>query len=87
MPGSVNGVSLAWEIKNRSPNTPVTLISGRANPSSAELPEGVVFVAKPCSMNLIVEHAERMIAQTLGQAASNEGAEGNIIHFERKAEA
>ncbi len=63
MPGHMNGISLAWEVCNRWPHTPVTLISGRVKPTPADLPEGVIFVPKPLPLAMIVQHAERMVAK------------------------
>ncbi|KAA2235926.1 response regulator [Salinarimonas soli] len=65
MPGTMNGISLAWEIKNQWPNTPVTLISGRVHPPAGTVPEDVVFVAKPLRLSVMVEHAERMVSHAL----------------------
>ena len=61
MPGPMNGISLAWEISNHWPNTPVTLISGRIYPTAGTVPEGVVFVAKPIRLSVMIKHAERMV--------------------------
>jgi CheY-like chemotaxis protein len=47
MPGSMNGIELAHEIRHRWPGIGVIVTSGRQRPGLNDLPEGVPFLAKP----------------------------------------
>ena len=47
LPGVMNGVDLAWEIKMRWPFLPVVLTSGHPLKQVDELPPGVNYLPKP----------------------------------------
>jgi CheY-like chemotaxis protein len=47
MPGAVNGFELARRIRKVHPRVGVVLVSGRTEPTSGELPYGVLFLSKP----------------------------------------
>ncbi|TCR63088.1 response regulator [Bosea sp. BK604] len=47
MPGSMNGIQLAFAIRDRWPPIHVIVVSGRMRPGADELPEYVPFIAKP----------------------------------------
>ncbi len=47
MPGSMDGVELAREIRHRWPGIGVVVTSGRQRPGPDDLPDGVPFLAKP----------------------------------------
>ncbi len=47
MPGSMNGIQLAFAIRDRWPPIHVIVVSGRMNPAAGELPARVPFIAKP----------------------------------------
>ena len=49
MPGTLNGIELAWAADARNPPLPVVVMSGRMLPRRSELPSGASFVAKPCA--------------------------------------
>ena len=47
MPGTLNGIELAWASEARNPHLPVVVMSGRMLPRRSDLPTGARFVAKP----------------------------------------
>jgi DNA-binding NtrC family response regulator len=47
LPGVMNGVDLAWEVKLRWPLLPMILTSGHPREGVGELPPGVVYMSKP----------------------------------------
>jgi two-component system, response regulator PdtaR len=47
MPGSMNGIALAHVIRHRWPGIGVIVTSGRQRPGPDDLPDEVVFFAKP----------------------------------------
>jgi DNA-binding NtrC family response regulator len=71
-PGPMNGISLAWEVKNRSPRTPVMLISGRCSPTLTMLPQDVAFLAKPFPLEVLIDQVERMVDTVLGAPLSSD---------------
>ena len=47
MPGAMDGVQLAWEVRKRWPGVGVIVASGYIPDATLDLPEGVPFLAKP----------------------------------------
>jgi CheY-like chemotaxis protein len=47
MPGSIDGLRLAWVVRNRWPPIHIVVTSGRREPALSELPERSLFMAKP----------------------------------------
>lgn len=47
MPGSMNGIELAFIIRDRWPPVHIIVVSGRMKPGPGELPDRVPFIAKP----------------------------------------
>ena len=47
LPGVMNGVDLAWEVKLRWPRLPMILTSGYPREGVRELPPGVAYMSKP----------------------------------------
>jgi CheY-like chemotaxis protein len=47
MPGSMNGLRLAWVVRNRWPPVALILTSGQTDLRSTELPSGGRFLRKP----------------------------------------
>ena len=47
LPGVMNGVDLAWEVKLRWPLLPMILTSGHPREGVGELPPGIVYMSKP----------------------------------------
>jgi CheY-like chemotaxis protein len=65
LPGAMNGVDLAWEVKLRWPLLPVILTSGYPLERIRELPLGVAYVPKPWQpLNMLVA-AEEALASAL----------------------
>ena len=62
LPGVMNGVDLAWEVKMRWPFLPVILISGHPLRLIDELPAGVTYMPKPCQPLSLVVAAEQALA-------------------------
>src|SRR5262245_29458705 len=62
LPGVMNGVDLAWEVKIRWPFLPVILISGHPLRLIDELPAGVTYMPKPCQPLSLVVAAEQALA-------------------------
>ena len=47
LPGAMDGIDLAWEVKMRWPSLPVVLTSGYPRERVRELPPGVAYMPKP----------------------------------------
>jgi DNA-binding NtrC family response regulator len=63
LPGVMNGVDLAWELKMRWPFLPVILTSGHALKLAEELPLGVNYMPKPWQpLSLIVAAQEALVS-------------------------
>jgi len=54
MPGSVSGLALARIAHELHPHVAITVVSGRATPSAADLPPGARFVGKPYDTQAVV---------------------------------
>jgi CheY-like chemotaxis protein len=55
MPGSMDGLKLAWFISDRWPPIKLVITSGRVSLGEADLPKGGSFVGKPYSATRIAE--------------------------------
>lgn len=62
MPGSMDGLGLAWLVRGRWPTIRIIVASGHRTPSRDDLPPGVAFFAKPYDYDEIAETMRRMIA-------------------------
>jgi DNA-binding NtrC family response regulator len=60
LPGVMNGVDLAWEVKMRWPFLPVILTSGHPLKLTDELPPGVTYMPKPLRPLSLVGAAEQV---------------------------
>jgi DNA-binding NtrC family response regulator len=47
MPGSMNGMKLAWAVRDRWPPVVVIVMSGHVKPAAGDLPDDVAFIGKP----------------------------------------
>lgn len=47
MPGSINGIQLAHQVRGRWPQVQILVISGKVGVMPGELPPGVSFMSKP----------------------------------------
>ncbi len=55
MPGSMNGLELAWTVSRRWPSISTVLVSGKQPLAAREMPEGSVFFAKPYEPRKMVD--------------------------------
>lgn len=55
MPGSMDGVGLAFAVRARWPPIQIIVVSGKVRPDDSELPEQARFIAKPFRSTQIVE--------------------------------
>jgi CheY-like chemotaxis protein len=61
--GAMDGVDLAWEVKQRWPTLPVVLTSGKPCKRARALPPGVPYVPKPWQpLNVVLVLAEQALA-------------------------
>ncbi len=54
LPGPVSGLQLAREAALLRPGLPIVVMSGGVRPGPADLPQGAVFIPKPCSARQII---------------------------------
>jgi CheY-like chemotaxis protein len=55
LPGAMDGIDLAWEVRQRWPTLPVVLTSGQPCERVRQLPPGVTYVPKPWQpLNVLV---------------------------------
>ena len=68
LPGAMDGIDLAWEVKLRWPLLPMVLTSGhpRERERARELPPGVVFLPKPWQPFNVLMVAEDALAYAQG---------------------
>jgi DNA-binding NtrC family response regulator len=68
LPGAMDGIDLAWEVKLRWPLLPVFLTSGhpREHERVCQLPPGVVFLPKPWQPFNVLVVAEEALAYAQG---------------------
>ena len=55
MPGSMDGLELAAEVRRRWPTVKIVITSGRRQPSIFEMPRGAAFVPKPFFPRQIID--------------------------------
>ncbi|MGE0213005.1 MAG: response regulator [Parvibaculaceae bacterium] len=60
MPGPMNGIALAHEVRKRWPNVTIIVVSGRVAPAAGELPDRVPFLGKPYQPNDLMHALGRM---------------------------
>ena len=60
MPGKMDGLMLADQVRQRWPQVKIVITSGRRQPAIYEMPRGAVFVPKPFFPRQIVEVLGRM---------------------------
>ena len=68
LPGAMDGIDLAWEVKLRWPLLPMVLTSGhpREHERVCKLPPGVVFLPKPWQPFNVLVVAEEALAYAQG---------------------
>ena len=47
LPGAMDGIDLAWEVKARWPRLPIILTSGHPPDRGSDLPPGITYMPKP----------------------------------------
>ncbi len=62
LPGAMDGVDLAWEVKRRWPLLPMILTSGHPREHGGELPPLVGYMPKPWQPLNVLIAAERALA-------------------------
>jgi Response regulator containing CheY-like receiver, AAA-type ATPase, and DNA-binding domains len=65
--GVMDGVDLAWEVKQRWPFLPMVLTSGHPRERVRELPPGVAYMRKPWQPLNVLIAAERALASPPGR--------------------
>ena len=60
MPGTIDGLALAREVRNRWPHIGIMVASARKAPLPEELPAGSWFERKPYSPDALVRHAREL---------------------------
>ncbi len=63
MPGSLDGLDLAWRIHDRWPDIGVVLTSGRSFIEPNAMPHGDAFVSKPYSAPALVRRVEAVMGR------------------------
>lgn len=62
MPGPLNGLELAHQVRSAWPHVALLITSGEGNPLPAELPVGSTFLAKPYDLDHVVAQARALTA-------------------------
>jgi DNA-binding NtrC family response regulator len=62
LPGAMDGIDLAWEVKLRWPLLPMALTSGVPRDHLRELPPGVAYMLKPWQPLNVLMVAEQALA-------------------------
>ena len=62
MPGSMDGLGLAWLVRGRWPTVRIIVASGHRIVARDDLPRGAAFFAKPYDCDEIAETMRRMLA-------------------------
>jgi two-component system, response regulator PdtaR len=61
MPGSMDGLALAWCVRDRWPPVKIIVTSGHHTIRSGDLPEGGVFIPKPYSEKAVASALSDLI--------------------------
>ena len=62
LPGSLDGIALAWIAAAEFDHVRLLVVSGRATPDPGTLPLGTVFLTKPYSPSTVVAHVHASMA-------------------------
>ena len=62
LPGAMDGIDLAWEVKARWPHLPIILTSGHPPDRGSDMPLGVIYMPKPWQPLKVLIAAEEAIA-------------------------
>jgi CheY-like chemotaxis protein len=61
MPGTMSGLELAHHVRGNWPWIALLVTSGKAQPTSEELPTGSRFLSKPYQANHVVQHVRELV--------------------------
>ena len=64
LPGVMDGIDLAWEVKARWPRLPMILTSGNPPNRGGDLPAGITYMPKPWQPLKVLIAAEEAIASS-----------------------
>jgi two-component system, response regulator PdtaR len=65
--GSVDGIQLAWMVRNKWPPTHIFVVSGRHRIAELELPERSQFFSKPYRTDQLISELRRLLAKSKNQ--------------------
>jgi len=68
MPGPMNGIAMAFELRARRPELPVLLTTGYAEQLAEALAEGFVVLAKPVPPELLLSEIRRLVRAGAAEA-------------------
>jgi two-component system, response regulator PdtaR len=60
MPGTIDGLALARQVRDRWPHIGIMVASGKKTPEPEELPAGSRFEQKPYNADTVVRHAREL---------------------------
>jgi DNA-binding NtrC family response regulator len=66
LPGAMDGIDLAWEVRLRWPLLPIVLTSGHSCERAGDLPPGVVYMPKPWQPLNVLMIAEQALSSSRG---------------------
>ncbi|HZZ90411.1 MAG TPA: response regulator [Caulobacteraceae bacterium] len=64
MPGGMDGVALACEVRRTHPRLHLILTSGRWTHAGDEVPDGAVFLQKPYSLDAVAQLVQQLVKRT-----------------------
>src|SRR5580704_14242736 len=66
MPGTIDGLALARQVRDRWPHIGIMIASGKQEPQPEKLPAGSRFEQKPYSTDMVVRHARELTSAQRG---------------------
>lgn len=60
MPGAIDGLALARQVRDRWPHIAIMIVSAKPVPHAEELPAGSRFEQKPYSPDTVIRHAREL---------------------------
>jgi two-component system, response regulator PdtaR len=61
MPGPMNGLELARQIRDRLPEIAILVVSGRVRPAPHQLPPGAKFLSKPVNVGAVLGFLDELM--------------------------
>jgi two-component system, response regulator PdtaR len=62
VPGSLDGLALAWHVMKHWPGIRIIIVSGRVKLQPHEMPPGSRFCSKPYDPRTVLNHAREMLS-------------------------